>query len=174
MSENTVKKYIDLFRLKNVKDGTIYEVEETNKFYIRKGHNWDEMTKAKLKEGTGPQMSLYEINQASVTQFGPMDEEKLNSYEEKMNIWCLSNASVHFMLLSKPYSYYTLFDYAANEEIHFGKTVIELLSKFNKVYSISFDEDNNAWEIWACLNKDDKAPEVFYLFPYDRGVVYYG
>ena len=174
MGENTVKKYIDLFRLKNIKDDTIYEVEETGKFYIRKGHNWDEMTKVKLKEGTGPKMSLYELNQASVIQFGIMSEEKIKSYEEKINTWCFSNASVHFMLLSKPYSYYTLFEYVINEKNNFGKVIIELLSKFNKVYSINFDEDNNAWEIWACLNETDKAPEVFYLFPYDRGVVYYG
>ena len=36
--KNVVKKYIDLFRQKNVPNGTIYEVEETGKFYVRNGH----------------------------------------------------------------------------------------------------------------------------------------
>lgn len=180
MKDNIVKKYTDLFRLKKISDGTIVEVEETGKYYIRNGHNWDEMPKAKIKEGiSGPTMSLYELNQSSVIQFPPVTKEEfMNDYYEEIANWLNSTNQNYYMLLSTRYNYYTLFvhkEFGAEEGIDSLPSILwEILSNFSKVYSISFDKENNAWEIWACINMDDKAPEIFYLFPYEAGVVYYG
>lgn len=177
--KNIVKKYIDLFRQKNVSDGTIYEVEETGKFYVRNGHTWDEMKQAKIKEGTGPSMSLYELNQNSVMQFPPITEEEFtNNYYEKIANWMNSTNQNYYMLLSNRYNYYSLFvhkEFGAEEDLEPLPSILwEILSNFSRVYSISFDKENNAWEIWACVNYNDKAPEIFYLFPYEAGVIYYG
>ena len=106
--KNTVKKYIDLFRQKNVSDGTIYEVEETGKFYVRNGHTWDEMKQAKIKEGTGPSMSLYELNQNSVINLPLLTKEQIFGYKEKIRDWYLDVSDYHFMLLSKNYNSYTI------------------------------------------------------------------
>ena len=172
--KNTVKKYIDLFRQKNVSDGTIYEVEETGKFYVRNGHTWDEMKQAKIKEGTGPSMSLYELNQNSVINLPLLTKEQIFGYKEKIRDWYLDVSDYHFMLLSKNYNYYTLFAHKDNYPIDFEEMVLDTIAEFSKVYSINLDKENNGWEIWACLNDTDKVPEVFYLFPYEAGVIYYG
>lgn len=180
MTDNVVKNYTDLFRLKKIADGTIYEVEGTGKHYIKRGHNWDEMTKANIKgAANGPTISLYELNQSSIMQFPPMDEEKINSYIKTLNEWHSLTSDKHFMLLSNKFNYYTIFeltDYLVNPKpTSFGEVVTDLLKSFDKVYSISpFDEEKSGWEIWATLSKENKAPEVFYLFPYDKGVINYG
>lgn len=171
---NTVKKYVDLFRQKNVPNGTIYEVEETGKFYVRNGHAWDEMTRAKIKEGTGPSMSLYELNQNSVVSLPIMTKEQIFSYESKIRDWFLDTSDYYFMLLSNKYNYYTLFAHRDNYPLDFERVVLDTVAEFAKVYSISLDKEQNGWEIWACLNEEDKAPEVFYLFPYEAGVIHYG
>lgn len=175
MEQNTVKKYTDLFRLKKVQDGKIYEVEETGKFYIRNGHNWDEMSKAKIKEGFGTTIDLYTINQNSVMQFQPLSEEELiDKYYEKITDWFNSINQNYYMLLSSRYNYYTLFarkEYSKSPS--FANAVLDIISDFSKVYSVDLDKENNGWEIWACLNEEDKAPEVFYLFPYEAGVIFY-
>lgn len=79
------------------------------------------------------------------------------------------------MLLSHKFNYYTIF---ARSHIYtldnFGESVTNCIANFPIVYSFDFDKDNNGWEIWACLEKDNKVPEIFYLFPYEAGVIYYG
>lgn len=173
---NTVKQYIDLFKLKKVPNGTIYEVEATGKHYIRNGHNWDEMTKTKIKEGTGPSISLYELNQNSVINLPLITTEKLQGYVSQLNDWRLNNiGDNHFMLLSNRYNYYTLFEKSeVDDKYNFGEAVIDCIQNFSKIYSFELDEQNNGWELWACLNEEDKVPEIFYLFPYEAGVIYYG
>lgn len=177
--DNTVEKYTDLFRLKKVPTGTIYEVTSTGKCYIKQGHGWDEMTKAKIKDGTGATMSLYELNQSSVMQFSPITKDEfMDKYYKKITDWANSLNQNYYMLLSTRYNYYTLFahkEFDADERIEpLASVLLDILMNFSKIYSISLDKDNNGWEIWACIDESDKAPEVFYLFPYEAGVVYYG
>lgn len=173
---NIVKQYIDLFKLKKVPDGTIYEVETTGKHYIRNGHNWDEMTKTKIKEGAGPSISLYELNQNSIINLPLITLEKLQNFIPQLNDWSLENLeNNHFMLLSNRYNYYTIFEGDKIDHNHsFGEAVIDCIRAFPKVYSFELDKQNNGWELWACLNEEDKVPEIFYLFPYEAGVIYYG
>lgn len=175
MKDNIVKKYIDLFKLKKIPDGTIYEVEDTGKFYVRNGHNWDEMQKTNFSKASGPTMSLYEINQNSVINLPPLSTEQIKEKAEKLNNWAKQHKDMHYMLLSHKFNYYTIF---ARSHIYtldnFGESVTNCIANFPIVYSFDFDKDNNGWEIWACLEKDNKVPEIFYLFPYEAGVIYYG
>lgn len=176
MTNNTVKKYIDLFRLKKIPDGTIYEVEETGKCYMHHGHNWDEMQKAKLKEGTGPSMKLYEINQNSVMNLPPLSKEQIQEKAEKLTSWSKEyQDNEHFMLLCHNFRYYTVFEksHLYQQDANFGETVTECIAAFPIVYSFDYDEENKSWEIWACLESNNKTPEAFYLFPYEAGVIYY-
>lgn len=173
MNEHTVNKYIDLFKLKKIPDNTIYEVIETGKHYIKRGHNWEEMTKAKLNGDTGLTMSLYDLNQSSMLQFPPKTAEELDNIKPLLEDWHKQFLDRHFMLLSHKLHYYTIFENGISS-MTFGQSVINILKEFNKIYSIEEDKENQGWEIWACLQDTDTAPEIFYLFPYEAGVVYYG
>jgi hypothetical protein len=176
MADNTVKKYIDLFRLKKVPNGTIYEVEETGKCYIRNNHNWDEMQKAKIKEATGPSMKLYEINQNSVMNLPSLSKDQILEKAIQIDNWAANYEDEHYMLLSHNFKYYTIF--AKSHLYHngdsLGDVVTECISNFPIIYSFDYDKENNGGEIWACLEKNNKVPEVFYLFPYEAGVINYG
>ena len=175
MADNTVKKYIDLFRLKKVPNGTIYEVEETGKCYIRNNHNWDEMQKAKIAEGTGPSMKLYEINQNSVMNLPPLTKDQIKERIDKLNEWVSTHDDEHYMLLSHGFKYYTIFEisHMYQQDGKFGEIVADCIAAFPTVYSFDYDEENGGWEIWACLESNNKTPEAFYLFPYEAGVIYY-
>lgn len=175
MADNTVKKYIDLFRLKKVPNGTIYEVEETGKCYIRNNHNWDEMQKAKIAEGTGPSMKLYEINQNSVMNLPPLTKDQIKERIDKLNEWASTHDDEHYMLLSHAFKYYTIFEmsHMYQWDGNFGEIVADCIAAFPIVYSFDYDEENGGWEIWACLESNNKTPEAFYLFPYEAGVIYY-
>ena len=77
----------------------------------------------------------------------------------------------HYMLLCNEYNYYTIFE---EERIvmnkPFSDTVIEIITELGEVYSIETVEDNSAVEIWIKI-AEEETPMVFYLFPYDMGVV---
>lgn len=170
---NKVKKYVDLFRMKNIANGEIYEVEETGKTYVRNGHSWDEMTKTKA-DGKALTIDLYSLNQNSVMSLSLLGSTELSKKIERLNEWERSKNDNYFMLLSNQFRYYTIFERKKIEQHSFGSQVIDVLKSFAKVYSFDYEETNDTWEIWACLEKDNKVPEVFYLFPYEAGVIYYG
>lgn len=78
------------------------------------------------------------------------------------------------MLLCNEYNYYTIFE----EErivmnIPFSDTVIEIITDLGDIYSIEPTEENDAVEIWIKITEKE-TPMVFYLFPYDAGVVKFG
>ena len=77
------------------------------------------------------------------------------------------------MLLSKEYNYYTIFESDLMLSMpDFASAVATIIHELGYVYSIELLNDG-AVEIWIKPFEED-LPMVFYLFPYDRGVVYYG
>ena len=52
----------------------------------------------------------------------------------------------------------------------FSDTVIEIITALGDIYSIEPTEYDDAVEIWIKPNEEE-MPMVFYLFPYDTGVV---
>ena len=81
----------------------------------------------------------------------------------------------HYMLLCKEYNYYTIFesDAVLINTPTFGEAVYEIISNIGDVFSIDATDDGTAIEIWIKPDGQESA-FVFYLFPYDAGVVYYG
>ena len=77
------------------------------------------------------------------------------------------------MLLCKDYGYYTIFKRLPENLPSFSDTVVEIISEIGEVKSIEFTEKQDAIEIWIQPTGEEEA-YVFYLFPYDAGVVYYG
>ena len=87
-------------------------------------------------------------------------------YNESMNN--------HYMLLCKEYNYYTIFESDTMLNMPtFGAAGCEIISNIGDVFSIDATDDGAAVEIWIKPDEQEGA-FVFYLFPYDAGVVYYG
>jgi hypothetical protein len=81
--------------------------------------------------------------------------------------------STYHMLLCKDFNYYTIFTYDSMLSFpNFSGSVCTIISELGDVYSIEINDDN-ALEIWI-KPTGEESPYVFYLFPYDAGVVYYG
>ena len=79
------------------------------------------------------------------------------------------------MLLCHELRDYTLFSMYRNERVknspaEAAKEFMALINERGIVYSIEFEKDSNAWEIWI-KDSIDKQLHAYYLFRYDEGVI---
>lgn len=116
-------------------------------------------------------MNLYELNKTLVNQLKPLTKEDIYNKEKEIIALHKRFDNKHYMLLCNEYNYYTIFE---EERIvmnkPFSDTVIEIITELGEVYSIETTESNDAIEIWIKI-AEEETPMVFYLFPYDTGVV---
>jgi hypothetical protein len=118
-------------------------------------------------------MNLYELNKSIVNQLTSMTKEDLENKYQLLNDFLDQTTDNYYMLLCKEYNYYTIFAFKDDPEYNnFEKTVIEILDEVGEIYSIELTEDKSAIEIWIKPDGEESAL-VFYLFPYEAGVVYY-
>lgn len=119
-------------------------------------------------------MNLYDLNKTMVNQLSPLTKEEIFNKEKEFINLHKKFANKHYMLLCKEYSYYTIFE---EERIimnkPFSDTVIEIIIELGDIYSIESTENGDAIEIWI-KPEEEEMPLVFYLFPYDMGVVKFG
>lgn len=162
-----------LYALQNHIEGECVYCEEDSKIYT-----WqeDDGWKSIEFENKGISMNLYDLNKSIINQLEPMSKteiaKKIELIEELQTI--TEEVNIHYMLLCKDYSYYTIFEYEPLMNMpSFGAAVCEIISNLGEVYSIEFTESKDAIEIWIKPNEQEEA-YAFYLFPYDAGVVYYG
>ena len=116
-------------------------------------------------------MNLYDLNKNLVNQLKPLTKEEIFNKEKDFINLHKRFSNKHYMLLCKEYSYYTIFE---EEKIimnkPFSDTVIEIITALGDIYSIEPTKNNDAIEIWIKPDEEE-MPMVFYLFPYDTGVV---
>ena len=116
-------------------------------------------------------MNLYDLNKNLVNQLKPLTKEEIFNKEKDFINLHKRFSNKHYMLLCTEYSYYTIFE---EEKIimnkPFSDTVIEIITALGDIYSIEPTENNDAIEIWIKPDEEE-MPMVFYLFPYDPGVV---
>ena len=119
-------------------------------------------------------MNLYDLNKTLVNQLSPLTKEEIFHKEKDFINLHKRFANKHYMLLCKEYGYYTIFE---EEQIimnmPFSDTVIEIITELGDIYSIEPTESSDAIEIWIKPDEEE-IPMVFYLFPYDAGVVKFG
>ena len=124
-------------------------------------------------EGQELSFNLYDLNKNIINQLEPLTQEEINEKEDLINDFYIKSNNNHYMLLCKDFNYYTIFEkspiYNTNT---FFINLNEIINELGIVYSIESTEDN-AIEIWI-KPVDEENPYAFYLFPYDRGIVYYG
>lgn len=121
--------------------------------------------------------TLYNMNKAVILQ-NLKKEDFLCSQElaEKLSMikqFCLDTKNKYFMLLNREKYDFTLFnlenkcdDFEINRI--FYDELRECLQNRGKLLSIDLTEGKDACEIWIVT--DDEA-FVYYLFPYDNGVI---
>lgn len=165
----SVKNKTMLNALQNHDDGEYVYVEEESKIY-QYHDGWQE-TKAGDVIDTG--MSLYELNQNVVSQMPTLDEYVLDVKETLIKSFIKETKNKYYMLLNNEWHYYTVFVVGLlNPPKDSGPVQREIttcLFKMGEVKSIELTEDNKAVEIW--VTGDDNKAHVFYLFPYDNGVI---
>lgn len=159
-----------LYALKNHSEGEYAYCEEDKTFYCWQNNNWVPIN----IDNKGISMNLYDLNKTAVEQLPIMNYEDIIKKIEIIDNLKNTSTNNHYMLLCKEYNYYTIFEYETLNfsNLTFGQTVCDIISEIGNVYSIEPNEENNAIEIWI-KPENEESPLVFYLFPYDMGVVYY-
>ena len=117
--------------------------------------------------------NAYEIMQQSLSQLEPIDIKNLMG-TQATNCAAVIDLSdnLYFMLLNNEKRYYTVL-HRENEEVEGVKLVkeaFECLMELGDIVEIQVGDDYNYAEVWV---KDplDGLAHVYYLFPYDLGVV---
>lgn len=152
----------------NNEENEVAYCEENKKYYTWKNNKWQE---TKIKND-GIKMNLYDLNKSIVGQLTPLTKEQIYQKGQIIENMHSTNNNIHYMLLCKEYNYYTIFENNTDTDITFRSTVCDIINELGYVYSIEC-KDEVAVELWI-KPLDKEEPLVFYLFPYDQGVVYYG
>ena len=157
-----VKDIKTLRKLKNNnKVNELALVEDTRAMYKWDGSNWQSYVSPK-----GINTSLYEINQAAVTGLPACGKGELDSFKDTLTQWRQETDKGYYMLLSNDERYYTVI-IPTGQGATFGSEVIECLASRGQIKSIELLE-NNSFECWVTHDNDS---HVYYLFPYEEGVI---
>lgn len=161
-----------LYALQNHVEGECVYCEEDQQLYVwQENDGWQPV---KVNNEDGISMNLYDLNKTIIAQLNPLGFDDIAAKITILDDYCNKSGNTHYMLLSKEYNYYTIFEYDNMLSMpSFGAAVCEITSNLGDIYSIELTEDQGAIELWI-KPEDLEEPIVFYLFAYDSGVVYYG
>ena len=119
--------------------------------------------------------TLYEFNKLAVkANEKPLLEEEINNLKPEIENWFNWAVDSYAMILCKERSDYTLFHLYMdkthpNPPHNAAEILIEMLQNRGEILSIEKSTDSDTtFEIWL---KIDDEPYVYYLFPYDKGVI---
>lgn len=182
-----------LYTDEKFQDGDIVYALDTEKFYLyteKNGwlhlSNFSEDTLEKIQkpqycsmeivdDGSGSPtqlstISLYELNKQIISQLPNYGEEEIQKAKELIKQYDKDCGATYYMLLSNEMRYYTIFSCGYGDMVDtFHSSVIDCLNAIGPIKSIEKNNDG-VIEIW-CFSIVDEELHVFYLFPYDEGVV---
>lgn len=118
--------------------------------------------------------TLYDMNKIAIVKLPALSNKKFQKKMKEIKDFFLKNNDKYFMLLNRETYNFTLFNLGDKNDIAISLTIADLeecLCNRGKVVSIEVDSTSN-YEIWV-INEDNKAL-VYYLFPYDLGVIEHG
>lgn len=124
------------------------------------------MSESKMTLGT-----LYDFNKQLMSQAKELRRIDFKDSLNQIKDFIKEKDNKYFMLLCKERSDYTVFVLFKNEDFDrqiFKKELSECLTNRGQILSIEETKDKQAYEIWI---KIDKEAFVYYLFPYDLGVI---
>lgn len=124
------------------------------------------MSESKMTLGT-----LYDFNKQLMSQAKELRRIDFKDSLNQIKDFIKEKNNKYFMLLCKERSDYTVFILFKNEDFDrqiFKKELSECLTNRGQILSIEETKDKQAYEIWI---KIDEEAFVYYLFPYDLGVI---
>ena len=124
------------------------------------------MSESKMTLGT-----LYDFNKQLMSQAKELRRIDFKDSLNEIKDFIKEKDNKYFMLLCKERSDYTVFVLFKNEDFDrqiFKKELSECLTNRGQILSIEETKDKQAYEIWI---KIDEESFVYYLFPYDLGVI---
>ena len=124
------------------------------------------MSESKMTLGT-----LYDFNKQLMSQAKELRRIDFKDSLNEIKDFIKEKDNKYFMLLCKERSDYTVFVLFKNENSDrqiFKKELSECLINRGQILSIERTKDKQAYEIWI---KIDEEAFVYYLFPYDLGVI---
>lgn len=124
------------------------------------------MSESKMTLGT-----LYDFNKQLMSQTKELRRIDFKDSLNQIKDFIKEKDNKYFMLLCRERSDYTVFVLFKNEDSDrqvFKKELSECLTIRGQVLSIEKTKDKQAYEIWIKVNEE---AFVYYLFPYDLGVI---
>jgi hypothetical protein len=115
--------------------------------------------------------TVYEVAKNAAKLEKTLTYTELNQRLREVKQFFLAQKDKYFMLLNRETYNFTLFNLGDKDDVTIKRVMDglkECLKNRGKVVSIDFTENKDAFEIW--ISADDEAL-VYYLFPYDIGVV---
>ena len=124
------------------------------------------MVEEKTKVSGNIEANLYDLNRSLISQWPILDT--LTALETMIDKFYSETNNSFYMLYGKEKSYFTLFHFEEKSEFSkLGDGVITCLKEaFDGI--VAYEKVEGAIEIWV---KDKDEATVFYLFPYDTGIV---
>lgn len=121
--------------------------------------------------------SLYNFNkQIILKQTTTLSkEEEIKNEIKNISQYIKNSHNKYFMFLCKELSDYTLFDSPSKKLKEFEEDFYECLINRGEIFSINYNKNSEAIEIWLKMTIDDKEDAVLYhFFCYDAAVLNYG
>lgn len=118
--------------------------------------------------------TLYDMNKAAIINMPSLTNSELKKNLKKIKQFFLDKTDKYFMLLNRETYNFTLFNLGNKNEIAMKQTMDdfkECLDNRGRIISIELDSAGN-YEIW--IVDDFNEALVYYLFPYDLGVIEHG
>ncbi len=118
--------------------------------------------------------TLYDINKAAIIGMPDLTSSELKKILKQIKQFFLEKTDKYFMLLNRETYNFTLFNLGNKNNIAIKETIDDLkecLDNRGRVVSIEPDSAGN-YEIWIVNNENEAL--VYYLFPYDLGVIEHG
>ena len=118
--------------------------------------------------------TLYDMNKAAIINMPSLANSELKKNLKKIKQFFLDKTDKYFMLLNRETYNFTLFNLGNKNEIAMKQTMDdfkECLDNRGRIVSIETDSAGN-YEIW--IVDDFNEALVYYLFPYDLGVIEHG
>lgn len=174
-----------LYTDEKFQDGDIVYALDTEKFYLYTEKNgWlhlpnfsedtlEKIQKPQIIDDNPAQLStisLYELNKQIISQLPNYGEKEIQKAKELIKQYNKDSGATYYMLLSNEMRYYTIFSCGYGSMVDpFHSSVIDCLNAIGPIKSVEKNNDG-VIEIW-CFSTVDEELHVFYLFPYDEGVV---
>lgn len=118
--------------------------------------------------------TLYDMNKAAIINMPSLTNSEFKKNLKKIKQFFLDKTDKYFMLLNRETYNFTLFNLGNKNEIAMKQTMDdfkECLDNRGRIVSIETDSAGN-YEIW--IVDDFNEALVYYLFPYDLGVIEHG